>query len=352
MNGFIFLEAGVRASATHPEGLVPPGPHLTVKEETFARGDRLLAWGYAAGDVNYSQNVGDSLTVLCGYVSEIDHGPKIKDQQQATNFLRESIEADTSSATLTALLNRIHGSFAVFHRDFRRSVSLCLADRVASRPLWRLWSSGGWVVSSHPMVIAAAVPAQEVNFGALGAFLLYGAPVQPRKSLFDGVEAIPAGSIVRLGGAGSTEETLWYRYRHQPGNNRSISSWIDFACERLVRSASRIASQCHRPVLFFSGGVDSRLTAVALKAAGADPLLVTLGDARNLRGESCRKSCYGNRVAASRHVTGQALVPGGFAKSRVRKRRKPCLDARAFLAGGSRIARPVRCGCFPSWRLV
>jgi len=80
------------------------------------------------------------------------------------------------------------------------------------------------------MVIAAAVPAQEVNFGALGAFLLYGAPVQPRKSLFDGVEAIPAGSIVRLGGAGSTEETLWYRYRHQPGNNRSISSWIDFAC--------------------------------------------------------------------------------------------------------------------------
>jgi hypothetical protein len=256
MNGFIFWEAGVRPSRTCPEELLPPDAHLMVQEETLGCGDRLLAWGYRAGDVHYSQSAGDSLTVLCGYIAEVDGGPKIEDQQQATEFLRKSIEADTSTPALTALLNRLHGSFAVFHRDFRRSVSVCLADRVASRPLWRLWSGRGWIVSTHPQAMAAAVPSQKVNLGALGSFLLYGGPVQPRKSLFEGVEAVPPGGIVRLGCAGCTQEALWYRYRHRPDNHRSLSSWIDLACERLVRSASRIANQCPRPAVFFSGGVD------------------------------------------------------------------------------------------------
>jgi len=282
VNGFIFLEGGVQPSGKDPQRLVPPGPQLGAGEVTFRHGDRLLAWGSTAGDVHYSQNAGDSLTVLCGYVSEIDGGPRIVDQQQAVNFLRESIEADNSTAALTALLNRIHGSFTIFHKDFRRSVSLCLVDRVASRPLWKLWTSHGWIVSSHPMAIATAVPSPEVNLGALGAFFLYGGPIQPRKSLFEGVEAVPPGSVMQLSSTGSTEETLWYRYCHQPESNRSISSWVDIACERLVHSASRITRQCDRPVIFFSGGVDSRLTAVALKAAGANPLLVTIGDARNL----------------------------------------------------------------------
>ena len=132
------------------------------------------------------------------------------------------------------------------------------------------------------MAIAASGPSPVVNLGALGAFLLYGGPVQPRKSLFEGIEAVGCGSIMRLSQTGSTEEATWYRYCHQPESDRNISSWLDFAGERLVRSASRIANHCDRPVIFLSGGVDSRLTAVALKAAGANPLLVTLGDGRNL----------------------------------------------------------------------
>ena len=264
------------------ERVVPSGAQLRVEQKVLHCGDGLLVWGYAAGDVNCSQGVDDSLTVLCGYVSEIDRGPRISSQQYAATFLRESIEADASQAGLTALLTRLHGSFAVFHRNARRNLSLCLADRVASRPLWKLWSREGWIVSSHPMAIAAAVSSLEVDRGALGAFLLYGGPVQPRKSLFQGVLAAGPGSIVRLGDAGSAEEASWYRYRHRPEGNRSISSWVDLACERLVHSASRIAGQCDRPVVFFSGGVDSRLTAVALRAAGANPLLVTLGDSRNL----------------------------------------------------------------------
>jgi hypothetical protein len=279
MKGFIFLEADPSGNKTKKvESFVL---HPEVEEESFCSGDRFITWGGGAGDINYSQSE-DSLTVLCGYVSEIDGAPRIISQRHAANFLRESIDTDSSMQALTVLARRIHGSFAVFHRDFTRRVSICFADRVASRPLWKARSGDAWIVSSHPIAIAAAVPSVELNLGALGAFLLYGGPVQPWKSLFEGVEAIRSGSITRLNGTGTKEQTLWYRYLHQPENNRSMSSWLDLTCERLLRSASRIAQQCDRPVVFFSGGVDSRLTAVALKAVGANPLLVTLGDARNI----------------------------------------------------------------------
>jgi hypothetical protein len=43
-----------------------------------------------------------------------------------------------------------------------------------------------------------------------------------------------------------------------------------------------VTRQNEKVVILFSGGVDSRLTAAAFKAAGANPLLLTLGDAKNL----------------------------------------------------------------------
>jgi hypothetical protein len=112
--------------------------------------------------------------------------------------------------------------------------------------------------------------------------MLYEGPVDPLKSLFAGVEAVGPGTILRLGGNSSAQESRWYRFQHQPGPSMSVSAWVDLAHESLLRSAKRIARQCPRPAVFFSGGVDSRLVAAALQAAGADPLLVTLGDSRNV----------------------------------------------------------------------
>jgi asparagine synthetase B (glutamine-hydrolysing) len=270
VNGFIFVEAGAQSSASY-RAAASRDAHLSFREETFATGDRLLAWGYPEGDIHYSRKTEKALIVLCGYISGIDGGPEIADQEQAVDFLQRCMAEEFSTARLTALLNRTHGSFAIFHRDYQRGLSVCLSDRVASRPLWKMWAGGGWIVSSHPMAIAASVPSREIDLGALGAFLLYGSPVQPRKSLFKGITAIGPGSIVRLRGAGVAEGALWHRYLHRPEKHRTMTEWVDFTSDRLVRSASRLARHCHRPAVFFSGGVDSRLTAAALKAAGEPP---------------------------------------------------------------------------------
>jgi len=282
MNGFLFLESLVEPAGALRQTLVRTDPALDLEELTLINGDRFLLWGYPAGDVRYCQGGNGSLTVICGYVSEIDSGPPVLDQQQAVRTLHDAISADMSTRTLKHLLNRIHGSFAIFHRDFAQGVSLCISDRVASRPLWMVRSGEGWAFSSHPMAIAAVMPSLEPDPGALAAFLLYGGPIQPRKSFYHGVEATTPGTVIRLRRRLCPVEERWYAYQHKPDTGRSIASWIDLASERLVRSASRIAKQCAKPAVFFSGGIDSRLTAVALKTAGADPLLVTLGDGRNL----------------------------------------------------------------------
>ena len=282
MNGFLFFESTVNPSGAFRQAIVRTDPELALEELTLINGDRLLLWGYPAGDIRYCQSCNGSLTILVGYVSEIDGGPPILDQRQSLRILHDAISADISTGALTQLLSCVHGSFAVFHRDSKQGFCICMSDRVASRPLWLTRAGGGWAVSSHPMAIAAAIPSLEPDPGALAAFLLYGGPIQPRKSIFNGVEATTPGTITRLSGSLRLAEEYWYAYRHKPDPQRSIASWIDLACERLVHSASRIARQSAKPAVFFSGGVDSRLTAVALKAAGADPLLVTLGDGRNL----------------------------------------------------------------------
>src|SRR5437870_4288242 len=177
MNGFIYLENGEHPGCPDQGRTVLSLMHGTMKRESFAGKDVLLAWGYTAGDVHYVRTTDNSLTILCGYVSGIERGPNLADQEQSVRFIHESIAVNSSTAALTALLNRLHGSFAIFHRDVEKGISLCITDRVASRPLWRLWSAKSWILSSNPLALAASVPSINVDLGALGAFLLYGGPV-------------------------------------------------------------------------------------------------------------------------------------------------------------------------------
>jgi hypothetical protein len=290
MNGFIYFEAGGEQPGADLKNMVALDSAMSFHEESFDAGDSLLAWGNPSGDIHFHRKGSESFLVLSGYISEFKNGPALANQQQAAKILLEALEADCSSAALASLLPRLHGSFGIYYRDFKKGVSLCLADRMASRPIFRFWDGKRWIISSHANVIAFVVSSIKFDPGSLGAFMLYAGPIESRKSLYSGVEACAPGSIARLTRTGTIEESQWYRFSHRPDNRKSLSGWIDLAAERLTRSASRIAKQCERPVVFFSGGVDSRLAAAALKAAGARPLLVTMGDANNIEVRVARQA--------------------------------------------------------------
>jgi hypothetical protein len=279
MNGFIVFGKDTGVLDVRPERIAPVG---TCQQRSFPGGESLLTWGATPGDIHVAVQGTGSWLVLSGYILEIQSAPDFHSQTEAVEILLQMLTEASSDAAIAHILRRVFGSFGIFYRDQPRDMMLCISDRVASRPLWRRRQGQGWIVSSHPTAISLSVQSPRIDPTALGSFLLYGGAVEPARSLFQGVEAVPPGSIVRLKAGGSINEYRWYQFRHQPDNQLSPGDWVDLAAERLVRAAGRLLRRSKNPAIFFSGGVDSRLTAAALKVAGGDPLLVTLGDSRNV----------------------------------------------------------------------
>jgi hypothetical protein len=282
MNGFAVFCGDTGGLCADPGHVVPSDSNVAYDHRRIGPGESLLTWGNANGDIYSAARGQDSFLVLSGYVLGTRSGPDFGAQTDAAEWCLARINEDESIEALAKWLNGLRGSYAIFYRNVVRDLALCITDRVASRPLWRRWQRSSWIVSSHPTTIALSVPSPRFDPIALGSFLVYGAAVEPRRSLFQDVEGTPPGAIVRLGAQRMCKEYRWYGFHHEPDDHLSLTGWVDLASERLVGAASRLVRGGKSMAVFFSGGTDSRLAAAALKTAGGNPLLVTLGDSNNL----------------------------------------------------------------------
>lgn len=282
MNGFIFFTEGWGNQIPDPKWVAPIVEGSTYSLKSFSAGDCLLTWGHTCGDVWHAEQSGKAILILSGYISEFESGPKFESQGEAAiHLLAEFISADSDEA-LKSILCRIYGSFGIVFRDYVRDLTICVTDRVSSRPLWRRWQGSGWTISTHAAAVALSLESPRIDLPGIGAFLLYGGPLTPSRALFRDIYAIPPGSILRLGSTGGCDVLRWYQFRHRDDKDLSLDEWSKLVGDRLVRAATRIGRHCRAPAVFFSGGTDSRLTASAMKSAGLSPLLVTLGDSKNL----------------------------------------------------------------------
>jgi len=290
MNGFLLITPAAHGDPTWERCATPPAVGIDTQRTLLATGDVLFAWGHDGGDIHLAEKGKDSFLVLSGYVAEIKGRTAVATQRQASELLLKCLDEDCSQPAMRTLLEGIYGSFGIFYRSVSKGVSLCMTDRMASRPLWTFWTGSAWGISTHAAAIANSLPHLAVEPGALASFLLYGGPVDPSNSLFSGLRAIPPGSIVNLKSKGRSEAARWYQFRHQPDAKVSMAGWVELVTERLVQAGVRVAKTCKNPAIFLSGGTDSRLVASALQAGGANPLLVTLGDGWNLEARVARRA--------------------------------------------------------------
>jgi hypothetical protein len=281
MNGFITFTDAAASSRVKASRIVPTGVG-DVRDEAPDRAARLITWGNGSGDVHTVTSGNQSWLVLSGYLLDIQGEPGFRNQADAAGLLLGLLDESRSDEEIERLAARVTGSFGILYRNASRDVTLCVTDRIASRPLWTAWSGGGWVISSHSMAVALSNRAPDIDSTALGSFLLYGGSIEPTRSFFSDIKGVPAGTIVRLSSGGASDLHAWYAFRHAPDEALDIAAWTDLVADRLVGAAARLAAGGEKLAVFFSGGVDSRLTAAALKSAGADPLLVTLADSRNI----------------------------------------------------------------------
>jgi hypothetical protein len=260
---------------------LPPGLDRPPERLVLADGE-IIFWGSPSGDVHLAAETQTALLVLSGYICEIKGESDFATQQEACDYILRTISRCSSLTALSTFTDRLVGSFALLHRDLRSKTTTCITDRVGSRPLWIGWRDQSLVVSTHAMAVARTVGVRQFSPVGAGAFLLYGGPIDPSHSIFQDVSALPGGSIRRIFRDGKSESYTWATFRHEPDNRLSQGEWIKDVSEQLVTVAARTVKGCRRPAVFFSGGTDSRLLAAALKAAGKDPVLLTLSDGPNL----------------------------------------------------------------------
>lgn len=239
-------------------------------------------WGGPRGDVRRASASSGSVLIAQGYFTDVPGFSDTADQGAVVEFLLARLEQGPSLEEVAELSSALNGSFAILFRDAVRGRTLCISDRVASRPAWLARFGDDWALSSNPLALALACGIRRLDSGSLVSRLLYGGPVDPETSLFAGIDAVGPGCVLELGSNGSRRERVWYRFRHEADEGRSAGAWADLVSQRLVRSAARIGRVHPSTTIFFSGGVDSRLVAAALVSAGSRPKAVTLGDSVNL----------------------------------------------------------------------
>lgn len=273
-----------RASVPKPSDFLKPVNNPSVKIYNEANpGFELITWDNGPGDFHYSYNPKKSLLIVQGYISEVEGLPGVYSQQDACDMLRSHFEVDSSSESFCDIAKRIYGSFSLIYVNFPVLKITTVSDRISSRPFWFSSKKDEIWLSSHTIPIALSSGNNEFNIGHIASYLLYATPVDPAQSLFDGIVGQKEGTILEhtLDGDGGAKEVRWYRFEHRPERQRSLGSWVNLTSKRLIEAAQRVLKTTSNPVLFLSGGVDSRIVASAIVAAGGKPLFCTLGDSFN-----------------------------------------------------------------------
>jgi hypothetical protein len=289
MNGFL-LDLSDAETPSRLEDFTAPGrPEEDHRRIEVAGRVRCVTWGGARGDVHVSFRDDKSALILSGCVSWTKLLDAFETQEQAAELLRKRLDADHSWEGLAEVARGLIGEFGLVYVDWDEQTACFITDRIASRPIWLHAEASHRAVSTHPAAIARSAGALECDLGALASLLLYARPIDLKHSLCRGVEALPAAATAILSGAGGLDVRRWRRPRYEPETRCPYKRWLKRAHDAFLKAAERTLSGSKNPVVFLSGGVDSRLVASTLRAAGGQPYLVTLSDSENLEVRVARK---------------------------------------------------------------
>jgi len=260
-----------------------PGP---VKEQiqlrTLGQDTILAGWGSAPGDVVFSVDENHSVLVLNGYFSDAPFLGKFATQEEVAKLLRNYFDHGFSLTALGNALKRVSGSFSLSYVNLQNGDACFVTDRNASRPIWIAKKETEFVTSSHAAALAHLLKVREFDVAGVASLLVYQTQLNVCRSPFRGVQSLPEGTIAVFSREVGLKLHRWDKFSHQPDESLSYGAWLDLTASLLRSSAQRILATCMKPMVFLSGGLDSRITAVALRSQGGNPLLVSLSDLGNV----------------------------------------------------------------------
>ncbi len=188
----------------------------------------------------------------------------------------------------------LRGMFAFAVWDGTRDELVLARDRVGKKPLFYALDDESCYFSSTLGALRDTDPqARRVSLAALDAFLTLGYVPAPQ-SIWDGINKLPAGTMLRVSSSGSRSLRYWALEQVVKPFAGRFAEAVD-RLEDLLTTSVTLRLRSDVPLgLFLSGGIDSSLvTAIAARHCRGDVSTFSLGFAEAAFDESG----YAERIA-------------------------------------------------------
>ena len=170
-----------------------------------------------------------------------------------------------------ALVERLHGIFALAIWDGRRRRLLLARDRFGVKPLFHRWVEGRFRFASELGALLAVGPRPAIDRAALAAYRTFGAVTAPASG-WEGVAALPPGHRLTLAD-GRARVERWAPEPPPPDrapDAASLRAALDEAIDLQARADVPVG-------VLLSGGVDSSAIAARLAAKSSAPVRTFTG---------------------------------------------------------------------------
>jgi len=207
----------------------------------------------------------DVSVIFDGYISDFVGSEKsrVPYYQSATGI------ADLYKSLGEGFVVDLRGSFTILIADNRKRKAILVNDRLGSRPLfYRELASGSLLVG--PSLRAASIfspQLNELNHEAIGEFLTRGCYCSDH-TLYKNVFRFPQGGKLVIQKSRYKISRYWSISFSEKSSGAKLKDLVEEYDSLLMQATKRCLISVQNPVIFLSGGRDSRLVLGCLLSAG------------------------------------------------------------------------------------
>lgn len=206
------------------------------------------------GATSCAGDEGDVTVLVDGYISVVN-GRATSPQDCAKAVL------ERYRKTGLDFVKELRGSYTILICDDHKDTAWFITDRRRSRPMFSRQIEPGDICFSpevRELLLVDDIPCPDLCAEAVVEFLIFGASCDDH-TLFSGITSFPQAAVMACSRSGLDEQRYW-RIAFHEGREAGDEKELIEECHVLIKQAARrTLSAVHRPFLFLSGGVDSRI---------------------------------------------------------------------------------------------
>jgi asparagine synthase (glutamine-hydrolysing) len=241
-----------------------------------------------------------------------------------------SIALDAVVRAGARAVDDLDGEFALIAWNARARTLVAARDRMGIRPVYWTRLGAHLLIASEIRQLLGALPQTPPPDLHAVAQLLAFEPETDERTLYTGIARLPPGHVLEADARGVRTRRYWRAEPSPPGAARRDEAYEEECRALLDRAVRERLRATSRPVLFFSGGIDSSsVLATALRVAPPDPLrpLSMVFDAPETQESEFRAAFAAATGVRAEEITAAPFDPAAYMAQAAFRRLPPDLPS-------------------------